>query len=180
MLAVKKSTIFFKVSGNISISKEDYISEKLSVTIVIGMDIWPIPGFPAFYFLMIVIGVGAVVGSLATYRYIQLTQIPTFVKKARAMKKAIKGSELISESLLYPSKEEFTVKKYGDKWEFLGISLESVLGIERKKMEMTPEIKDVPKPSLGKKMRNLYNNIKEKVKKIEFKKKKDDLKGGEA
>ncbi|KKN19730.1 hypothetical protein LCGC14_0942720, partial [marine sediment metagenome] len=55
-----------------------------------------------------------------------------FVKKVRKMKKEIKGKKTISESLLYPSKEEFIVKKFGDKWGKLGLSIEEILGIKGK------------------------------------------------
>ena len=97
------------------------------------------PGMPMFYFLMIVGGIVAVVGSLVAYRVIQQAKIPKFVKKARAMKKEIKGRKSISDSLLYPSKEEYIVKKLGDKWEMLGLSLEEILGIDTKKKKKLPE-----------------------------------------
>ncbi len=123
-------------TGEISIIREDYISEEISITIVVGMtEIFP--GFPMFYFLMIVGSAVAIVGSLATYRIVQQRRIPTFVKKAKTMKKSIKGNKAISDSLLYPSKEEFIVKKLGDKWEAIGLSLEDILGVkEKKKMKL--------------------------------------------
>ncbi len=124
--------------GTIKISKEDFVTENVSITIVIGMtEIFP--GFPIFYFLIIVVGVVAVVGSLVTYRQIQRARIPTFVKKVREMSKGIKGRKSISDSLLYPSKEEFIIKRLGDKWEMLGLSLEEILGIDTKKKKKLPE-----------------------------------------
>jgi len=131
------------LTANITISKTNYVTQTIDITIVIGMDEWPIPGFPAFYFLMIVSAIIAVAGSLVTYRYIQLARIPKFVKNARAMKKAMKQRGEISESLLYPSKEEYMVKILGDKWEALGLSLEDILGIERKKGKIAPGTEEI-------------------------------------
>ncbi|MHA1477061.1 MAG: hypothetical protein ACTSPU_02580 [Promethearchaeota archaeon] len=91
------------------------------------------PGFPMFYFLMIVGAIVAVVGSLVASRQIRRARIPTFVKKTREMSKNIKGRKTISDSLLYPSKEEYVVKKLGDKWETLDLSLGEILGHSTKK-----------------------------------------------
>jgi hypothetical protein len=88
---------------------------------------------------MIVGAIVAVVGSLVAYRVIQQAKIPKFVKKASAMKKEIKGRKSISESLLYPSKEEYIVKKFGDKWNMLGLSLGDIFGLEDKKRKKLPE-----------------------------------------
>ena len=55
------------------------------------------------------------------------------------MKSTIKSRKSISESLLYPSKESYTVKQLGDKWEMLGLSLEDILGIDTKKKKELPE-----------------------------------------
>ena len=121
----------------ITIEKENYEDQTIEITIVVGMT--EIFGFPMFYFLMILIGIIAIVGSLVTYRQIQRARIPTFVKKTRAMKSTIKSRKSISESLLYPSKESYTVKLLGDKWEMLGLSLEDILGIDTKKKKELPE-----------------------------------------
>ena len=126
------------IVGTISILLANYESEEIDLTINVGM-VEIFPGFPMFYFLMLVIGVAAVVGSLVGYRVIQQAKIPKFVKKASAMKKEIKGRKSISESLLYPSKEEYIVKKFGDKWNMLGLSLENILGLEDKKRKKLPE-----------------------------------------
>ncbi|MBY9003823.1 MAG: hypothetical protein KGD73_07615, partial [Candidatus Lokiarchaeota archaeon] len=126
------------INGEIIITKDNFTSQTVSVNILINMtEIFP--GFPMFYFLMIIGALVAVVGSLVAYRQIQRARIPTFVKKASAMKKEIKGRKSISESLLYPSKEEYIVKKLGDKWNMLGLSLESILGLEDKKRKKIPE-----------------------------------------
>jgi len=41
--------------------------------------------------------------------------IDEIINKARKMKKGIKSKKDISDSLLYPSKEEYLVKKLGDR-----------------------------------------------------------------
>jgi len=129
------------IPGEISITKEDFVSQSISLTIVVGMpEIFP--GFPMFYFLMLVGAIIAVVGSLVAYRTIQQARIPTFVKKVREMSKNIKGRKIISESLLYPSKEEYLVKILGDKWEMLGLSLEEILGIDAMKKKKLPETRE--------------------------------------
>jgi hypothetical protein len=128
-------------TATLTIDKQYFETETASITIVINMpEIFP--GFPMFYFLMIVGAIIAVVGSLVAYRQIQRARIPTFVKKVREMSKNIKGRKSISDSLLYPSKEEFIVKKLGDKWDVLGLSLEEILGIDIKKKKKLPETTD--------------------------------------
>jgi len=127
-----------RLSTTLNIEKANYSDTSRTIFIDVKMtEIFP--GFPMFYFLMIVIGVVAVVGSLVAYRAIQRAKIPTFVKRAREMRSDIKGKKTVSESLLYPSKEEFIVKKVGDKWEMLGLSLGDILGVERKKGKRLPE-----------------------------------------
>ncbi len=107
------------------------------ITIVVNMH--ETFGFPTFYLLMIIGAIVAVTASLAIYRTVQQARIPTFVKKAKKMKKDIKGKKSISDSLLYPSKEEYMVKRLGDRWEMLGLSLQKVLGLEGKKKKTLPE-----------------------------------------
>jgi hypothetical protein len=137
--AIPEAFIFSEqILGEITINKANYTEAK--VTVVIDVNLVEIfPGFPMFYFLMIVIGIIAIVGSLVAYRQIQRARIPTFVKKVREMSKGIKGRKSISDSLLYPSKEEFIIKRLGDKWEMLGLSLEEILGIDTKKKKKLPE-----------------------------------------
>lgn len=127
------------VLGTITIMRENYTTLEIQITVeVLMVEIFP--GMPLFYFLIIVIAIVAVAGSLVAYRYIQQRRIPTFVKKTREMRSNIKGRKSISDSLLYPSKEEYIVKNLGDKWEMLGLSLEDILGIESKKRKKMSEI----------------------------------------
>ncbi|TES95050.1 MAG: hypothetical protein E3J90_10430 [Promethearchaeota archaeon] len=129
------------LTGDIEISKEDFETETISITIVIGMtEIFP--GFPMFWFIMIVGAIIAVAGSLIAYRTILRARIPTFVKKVREMSKNIKGRKSISDSLLYPSKDQFIVKKLGDRWEALGLSLDEILGLDVKRKKKLPETTD--------------------------------------
>ena len=129
------------IAGSIVVTLDNYEEETIDITVNVGM-VEIFPGFPMFYFIIIVVGVAAVVGSLVGYRAVQQAKIPKFVKKARAMKKEIKGRKSISDSLLYPSKEEFIVKKLGDKWEMLGLSLDDILGLETKKRKKVPEMSE--------------------------------------
>ncbi|MBN1217107.1 MAG: hypothetical protein JXA99_16930 [Candidatus Lokiarchaeota archaeon] len=124
----------------IIIEKENYETIDFEFNIVVGM-IEIIPGFPMFYFLMIVIGIGAITGSLVGYRYIQIARIPEFIKKSRKLKKEINSNKTISDSTLYPSKEFFIAKILGDKWKKLGLSLEDTLRLEGKKMKKYEEKK---------------------------------------
>jgi len=120
------------LSAEIIIEKENYEIKSWVFNIVVGMtEIFP--GFPLFYFLMILIGVGAVVGSLVGYRSIQVARIPEFIKKSRKIKKEIKSGKSISDSNLYPPKEHFLADLLGDKWKKLGLSLEDILGTKGKK-----------------------------------------------
>jgi hypothetical protein len=122
----------------ITVEKENYEDQTIDITIVVGMtEIFP--GFPMFYFLLILGAIVLVVGSLVISRQVRRARIPAFVKKTRAMKSAIKSRKSISESLLYPSKEAYIVKQLGDKWESLGLSLEDVLGVETKKSKKSFE-----------------------------------------
>jgi len=124
--------------GKITITNTYYSSREFDITIDIKM-VEIFAGFPMFYFLMIIGVIVAVVGSLVVSRQIRRARIPTFVKKARAMSKEIKGRKSIADSLLYPSKEEYIIKKLGDKWEALDLSLEEILGHSTKKNKNLPE-----------------------------------------
>jgi hypothetical protein len=127
------------VQAKIIINKANYSQTTESFTIEVKMtEIFP--GFPMFYFLMLVGAIVAVVGSLVASRQIRRARIPTFVKKTREMSKNIKGRKTISDSLLYPSKEEYVIKKLGDKWETLGLSLEEILGHSTKKKNLPIDI----------------------------------------
>jgi len=125
------------LTGIIKVSKANYTSEEIDITIVVEMEeIEVIPdvlSLQLFYFLLLIAAIGSVVGSLATYKYIQITKIPQFVKKARLMKKAIKAGNEVSDSSLTYSKKELIMKQFKNEWEELGISLGEVLGIKPKK-----------------------------------------------
>jgi len=134
----------------LTIAKENYESQDYTFNINVGMIEGPIPGIPTFYFLLIVGAIIAVVGSLTISRAIRNARIPKFVKKATRIIGAIKGRKSISESDLYPSKDEFFVKKLGDRWDLLGISLRDIMGLEIKKGKTLPEPEDkVEKPEGG-------------------------------
>ncbi|MFX1409161.1 MAG: LamG domain-containing protein [Promethearchaeota archaeon] len=129
------------IAATITIIRENYTTLEIQIAVEVQMvEIWP--GMPMFYFLLIAVAVAAVAGSLVTYRYIQQRRIPKFVKKAREMRSDIKGKKSISDSLLYPTKDQYMVKKLGDKWEMLGLSLEDILGIESKKRKNLSEMKE--------------------------------------
>ncbi|MFX1394456.1 MAG: hypothetical protein ACFFAH_12895 [Promethearchaeota archaeon] len=123
------------MTGDITIEKEDFVSEEIEITFVITMEeIYP--GMPTFYFIMIVSSICGVVGSLIGYRVIQQARIPKFVKKIRAVKKAIKSRGSIP-SISITSKNKIFLKELGKEWKDLGISLRSLLGIEEKKSPIT-------------------------------------------
>ncbi|MFX1454556.1 MAG: LamG-like jellyroll fold domain-containing protein [Promethearchaeota archaeon] len=124
-------------TATLTIEKQDFETKLETITIVVNMH--QTFGFPTFYLLMIIGAVVAVVASLTIYRTVQQARIPTFVKKARKMKKEIKGKKSISDSLLYPTKDEYLVKQLGESWEILGLSLQKTLGIEDKKKKKLPE-----------------------------------------
>jgi hypothetical protein len=136
------------LTGEIIIKKANYETEEIDITIVIEMEEIT-PGIPTFYFIMVVGAVAAVVGSLVTYRVIQLARIPKFIKKARVMKKAIKGRGEIPDSALTSSKEEMILKQFGDDWKELGISLGDTLGIKPKKGKILSESKESMKTEGG-------------------------------
>ncbi|MFX1502517.1 MAG: hypothetical protein ACFFDH_16265, partial [Promethearchaeota archaeon] len=127
-------------TGIINITKENYISEELSITIVVGME-EIFPGMPTFYFLLIVIGTLAIVGSIVAYRAIKHAKIPTFVKKVREMKKIINGNKSISEALLYQDKEAFIGEIVKNKWKRIGLSFEEIFGISIVKEKKEKKIK---------------------------------------
>ncbi|MFW9951506.1 MAG: hypothetical protein ACFFKA_15425, partial [Candidatus Thorarchaeota archaeon] len=89
--------------GIINISKEDYISKEFSITIVVQME-EIFPGFPTFYFILILSIAISAFGILAGYRAYKVAKIPKFVKKARTLKKIIKNDKVVLESILYPNK----------------------------------------------------------------------------
>ena len=120
------------ITGDIIITKTDYETETLDITIVIEME-EIMPGIPTFYFVIFIATICAITGSLITYRYIQVARIPKFVKKVKKIKKAIKSGDKISESLLYPTKESFVIKKLEDKFKILGLSYKKIMKISDEK-----------------------------------------------
>ncbi|MFX0070242.1 MAG: hypothetical protein ACFFAO_04040 [Candidatus Hermodarchaeota archaeon] len=126
------------LTGKIVIKKVNYEDEELDITIVIEME-EVADGIPMFYFIMVVGAIAAVVGSLATYKGIQIARIPSFVKKARSMKGAIKGRKDIPGSALSKTKGEMILNQFENEWEELGLSLSNTLGIERKKLKSLSE-----------------------------------------
>ena len=128
--------------------KSNFIDATKTLFIVVTMtEIFP--GFPMFYFLMIIGAIVAVVGSLVTYRQIQRAKIPTFVKKVRSIKKVIESRTNIPEALLFPPKEKYLVKLLGDDWKVLGLSLNDILGVNRKKSKKISNQTDQEKKLMG-------------------------------
>ncbi|MFW9782942.1 MAG: DUF2341 domain-containing protein, partial [Candidatus Heimdallarchaeota archaeon] len=128
------------LSGTINISKEDYFTETFTITIVVEME-EIFPGMPMFYFLIIIFGILAVVGSIVGYRVYKQATIPTFVKNIRQMQKEIKGGKSISKSLLYQPKNVFIGELLRDKWNSIGLSLGEILGIEITKSKKLSQLK---------------------------------------
>jgi len=135
-------------TATLTIEKQYFSTSTTSITIVVNMH--ETFGFPTFYLLMIVGAIVAVTASLGIYRTVQQARIPTFVKKARKVKKAIKSKKSISNSLLYPSKEEYLAKKLGDKWDMLGLSMQDILGIESKKKKLSESSENFKESKGGK------------------------------
>ena len=136
------------LTGTIYMNKADHETKTIPVTIVVGMtEIFP--GMPMFYFLMIVGAISAVAVSLITYRTVQQRRIPTFVKKTKAAMKTIDSKGKISESLIYPPKEEYIVKLLGERWASLDLSLEDILGVQGKKKGKTAPSSDVKSKDIG-------------------------------
>ncbi|HEC40666.1 MAG TPA: hypothetical protein ENI29_20660 [bacterium] len=126
--------------GNITITKANFTTSSFKITVVVKItEIFP--GVPTFYFSLIVGALIIGVGSLVGYRVIQQARIPTFVKKARKMKKEIKGEKSISESLIFPPKEIYLIKNLKDRWSKIGLDLEEILGLDKKKKKMSSEAK---------------------------------------
>ncbi|NHJ86090.1 MAG: hypothetical protein FK734_11560, partial [Asgard group archaeon] len=103
------------------IARDNFTTTNISIPISIGLvEIWP--GMPLFWFLMVIGAIAAVAGSLGVYRYLQIRNIPKFVKKNKAMRKAINSKSKIGDNMLYPTKSEATVKLLGNKWDDIGLS----------------------------------------------------------
>ena len=126
------------LTGSISISKNDFISKSVPLTIVVNMtEIFP--GVPLFYFIMIVAAVVAIIGYAVISRSIRNARIPTFIKKIRNVKSAIHSRKSISDNDIYPPVESAMVKKLGNRWEMLGLNLSDILGVGITKGKPMPE-----------------------------------------
>ncbi|MFX0081313.1 MAG: LamG-like jellyroll fold domain-containing protein [Candidatus Hodarchaeota archaeon] len=126
------------LTGKINVSKQDYITQEFSITIVVQME-EVFPGMPTFYFLLILFAIAASICSIVGYRVYKYATIPKFVKKIRSMKKAIDGNKIIPESLLYHNKETFIGELIREKWDTLGLSLEDIFGIKIEKYKKIPK-----------------------------------------
>ncbi|MFW9941765.1 MAG: hypothetical protein ACFFFT_12050, partial [Candidatus Thorarchaeota archaeon] len=126
------------ITGKINITREDYVTEEFTIIIVVEMEEF-FPGIPTFYFLLISSAVVILVGSIVGYRVYQNAKIPSFVKKVRAMKKAIKGNKSVSESFLYHNKEVFITERVNHRWERLGLSLGEILELDSKIEKVSKE-----------------------------------------
>ncbi|NVM36033.1 MAG: DUF2341 domain-containing protein [Candidatus Lokiarchaeota archaeon] len=134
-LSTKDIDAFFTskiITGIIIISKDDYISEEFSITIIVEME-EIFPGIPSFYFLLILSLIIAFGGSLGAYKIYKYVKLPNFIKKVTSIRKAIEEDKPISESLIYRDKEIFIGEIIKNKWEKIGLSLSEILGIEFEK-----------------------------------------------
>jgi hypothetical protein len=122
------------LTGIINVSKIDYISQEFQITIIIGME-EIFPGFPTFYFLLILIGILSIAGSVTVYKVYKKAKIPKFIKKARAIQKAIEGDKNIGSNLVYREKEVYVGELMEDYWDALGLSFAKVTGVEIKKIQ---------------------------------------------
>ncbi|MHA1731832.1 MAG: FG-GAP repeat domain-containing protein [Promethearchaeota archaeon] len=111
---------------NISISKENYttITERVYVTVDLP-EIFP--GFPTFYFVIIVGIVAAMVITIGMYRYVQYARIPAVVKKIRRTVGDIKKNRDIGEELLSPTPTDYLIDRFSAYWEELGLDIEKNL-----------------------------------------------------
>ncbi|MFW9949874.1 MAG: LamG domain-containing protein, partial [Candidatus Thorarchaeota archaeon] len=129
------------LTGTINISKTDYISQEFEITIVVGME-EIFPGIPTFYFLLILIGIVSIAGSVTVYKVYKRAKIPQFVKRVRAIAKTIERETEISSDLLYREKEVYIGELVRENWDIIGLSLAEHLGVEISKT------KKVKKPTI--------------------------------
>jgi hypothetical protein len=114
------------------IEKANFTTESFSITTVVEME-EILPGIPFFYFILVLSAIVVFSASIAAYKVYKYATIPEFVKKARAMKKAIEKEKSISESLLYQNKEAFIGERVKYKWDKIGLSLGEILGVKIEK-----------------------------------------------
>jgi hypothetical protein len=130
--------------GIVNISKDNYVSQQFTITLVVGME-EIFPGIPTFYFILILSMILAFSGSVVVYRSYKKAKIPVFVKKARLMKKSIEKDKKISESLLYREKFAFIAEIVKKRWSKIDVSLEETLGIPPVKERDTHKAKMIIK-----------------------------------
>ena len=123
---------------------DNFTSQEISITVVVKME-EIFPGMPTFYFILITASIIGVVGSIVGYRVIQQARIPKHVKKIRKIKGYIKSKKKIPTTFSIPTKEEMTVKLFGDDWRGLGLSINEVLGIEDLKTQKSLIKDDISK-----------------------------------
>ncbi|UCD01380.1 MAG: carboxypeptidase regulatory-like domain-containing protein [Promethearchaeota archaeon] len=124
----------------IYINAANFTSVEIPMVITVNMD-EIFPGMPTFYFILIIVSIAGVVGSIVAYRVIQQARIPKHVKKIRKIKSLIKSKKKITEIPSIPTKEQMIAKLFGDDWKEIGLSLDDVLGIQDLKSKKLP-IKD--------------------------------------
>ncbi|MFW9950011.1 MAG: hypothetical protein ACFFKA_07790, partial [Candidatus Thorarchaeota archaeon] len=134
------------LTGNLNVSKTDFISQEFEITIIVGME-EIFPGIPTFYFLLILVGIISIAGSVTVYRVYKKAKIPRFVKKVRAIAKAIEKDSQIPVSLIYKEKEVYIGELVNQNWEVLGLSLANILGIEISKIKPSKK-----RPSISEKL----------------------------
>jgi hypothetical protein len=121
------------LSGDLTITLANYTSQIKSVTIVIKMD-EIFPGFPMFYFIVIVGIVGSLVIGLGTYKYVQQARIPEFIKKCDATSKVMAKKKSLNASVPFvTTKRQFLIDELGDNWSSLGLNVENALDESIKK-----------------------------------------------
>ncbi len=119
------------IKGKIYMEKELHQTTEISVILTIEMP--KVGGIPTFYLIIIIGAVVAIFGSLGGYRYIQVRRIPKFIKKGKALIKTIESKGSLSKSMGYPSKGEFLVKMFEERWKIHDISLRNKLGVSKDK-----------------------------------------------
>ena len=123
------------LSGEIVIEKTNYKTETIPITIEIKMsEIFP--GMPTFYFILLVVSIIGILGSIVAYRVIQQARIPKHVKRIRKVKGIIKSKRKITEIISVTSKAEMIAKLFGDEWKQIDLSIEKTLGIGELKKKL--------------------------------------------
>ncbi|MHA2197337.1 MAG: DUF2341 domain-containing protein [Promethearchaeota archaeon] len=124
-----------------SIEKANFTTQSFSITTVIKME-EIIPGIPFFYFILVGSAIAAFSASIAVYKIYKYATIPEFVKKARAMKKAILKEKAVSESLIYQEKVAFIGERVKDKWDKIGLSFSQIQGVKIEKVSQKRRISE--------------------------------------